>query len=45
MAKLDTFLSLDYTRVKGWEAQSKERIWLNQRKGRDQILQRSLAQP
>ena len=37
-AKFDPFLSLDCARVDGVGAQSKE-------KGRDQILQRSVAEP
>ena len=37
MAKFDLFLSMDSARVKGVGAQSKE--------GRDQILQRSVAEP
>ena len=38
MAKFDPFLSLDCTRVEGVGAQS-------YRKGRDKILQRSVAEP
>ena len=37
MAKFDPFLSLDWVRVEG--------VGRNSRKGRDQILQRSVAEP
>ena len=36
-AKFDPFLSLDFARVEG--------VGRNPRKGRDQILQRSVAEP
>ena len=51
MAKFDAFLSLDCARVEGVGAQSKERNQgegvgvHNPRKGRGQILQRSVAEP